>query len=190
MTRLVIVTVGKTHSGKSTFARILNEQLDHSLVIDQDNHAQFINMHYRSLLPEHGPNTFKHTINQTIIDYAINQTTFHLILCNAYRSRRYRQKVLAKFHASGFTSILVHFNIPIEVLEARIENSQRDTNIFRTASGFREVLAKQQAESSNEDIATPEASEANHIFQIKREEDVPSIIQKILQLSENLSKGH
>jgi hypothetical protein len=39
MKRLVIITVGKTHSGKTTFAKALEQQLHNSLVIDQDNHA-------------------------------------------------------------------------------------------------------------------------------------------------------
>jgi uridine kinase len=43
MKRLVIMTVGKTHSGKTTFARALEQELNNSFVMDQDNHAEFIN---------------------------------------------------------------------------------------------------------------------------------------------------
>ena len=43
MKRLVVITVGKTHSGKSTFARDLERELENSFVLDQDNHAEFIN---------------------------------------------------------------------------------------------------------------------------------------------------
>lgn len=43
MKRLVIITVGKTHSGKATFARALEKQLNNSFIMDQDNHAEFIN---------------------------------------------------------------------------------------------------------------------------------------------------
>lgn len=41
MKRLVIITVGKTHSGKTTFARMLEKRLTNSIVMDQDNHAAF-----------------------------------------------------------------------------------------------------------------------------------------------------
>lgn len=85
MKRLVIITVGKTHSGKTTFAKALEQQLDNSLVIDQDNHAEFINTYYKILLPKQGPNTVKYAITQTIVDYAVNQTNFHHILCNSNR---------------------------------------------------------------------------------------------------------
>lgn len=46
MKRLAILTIGKTHSGKSTFAKILNSNLLNSLVIDQDHHAEFLNNYY------------------------------------------------------------------------------------------------------------------------------------------------
>ena len=42
MTRLVILTVGKTHSGKTTFAKALEKELPNSVVIDQGNHAEFL----------------------------------------------------------------------------------------------------------------------------------------------------
>lgn len=72
MKRLVIITVGKTHSGKTTFGRTLEQKMPNSLVIDQDNHAEFINTYYKTLLPKQGHNTIKFAITQTIVDYAVN----------------------------------------------------------------------------------------------------------------------
>lgn len=63
MKRLVIITVGKTHSGKTTFARVLEEELNNSIVIDQDNHAEFINTYYKELQPKQGPDTLKYAIS-------------------------------------------------------------------------------------------------------------------------------
>jgi deoxyadenosine/deoxycytidine kinase len=40
------MTVGKTYSGKTTFARALEQELNNSFVMDQDNHAEFINTFY------------------------------------------------------------------------------------------------------------------------------------------------
>ncbi|WP_318837459.1 ATP-binding protein [Psychrobacillus glaciei] len=48
MNRLVIMTVGKTHSGKTTFAKALEEQISNSIVIDQDNHAEFLHTYYQN----------------------------------------------------------------------------------------------------------------------------------------------
>ncbi|GIN87392.1 hypothetical protein J6TS2_37780 [Heyndrickxia sporothermodurans] len=54
MKRVVIISVGKTHSGKSTFAKTLEKQLDNSIAIYQDNHVEFINNYYKKLLPKQG----------------------------------------------------------------------------------------------------------------------------------------
>jgi hypothetical protein len=95
--RLLIMTVGKTHSGKTTFAKALEQQLHNSLLIDQDNHAEFINTYYKPLQPKQGPNEIKYAVTQTIVDYAINQTNYHLILCNSNLNRKSRMNVLDKY---------------------------------------------------------------------------------------------
>ena len=182
MKRLVVVTVGKTHSGKTTFARALERQLHPSVVTDQDNHAEFINTHYKALLPKQGANTIKYAITQTVVDYAINQTDFHLILCNANRSRKGRSDLLSKFYDQSFTSVLVHFSIPDEILKARIAESKRSTIVFRTASSFAEVLARQQDEAED-DWAAPTESEADRYFTIKSSDEVQAVIEKITKLA-------
>lgn len=60
MNRFVIMTVGMTHSGKTTFAVALETAMEpDAVVIDQDNHAAFINDHYRKLRPSEGPKYVK-----------------------------------------------------------------------------------------------------------------------------------
>ncbi|WP_316569345.1 AAA family ATPase [Neobacillus sp. YIM B06451] len=186
MKRLVIITVGKTHSGKTTFARALEKQLHNSFVMDQDNHAEFINTFYKNLQPKQGPNTLKHSLSKLIVDYAKENTDFHLILCNSNRSRKGRYYLLEELFASEqFIRILVHFDIPDVVLHERVINSQRSTNIFRGAySNFEEVLVRQQIESLNDDVVDPIEGDADHLFVIKDNENVSQVINKIVQIAE------
>ncbi|MEC0243622.1 AAA family ATPase [Paenibacillus dokdonensis] len=83
MKRLVIITVGKTHSGKTTFAKALEQKLPNSVVIDQDNHAAFLSAYYKSLISSQDSKVLKHAITQTVVDFVISQTDKHLILCNS-----------------------------------------------------------------------------------------------------------
>ncbi|RKN84890.1 AAA family ATPase [Paenibacillus ginsengarvi] len=182
MKRYVIVTVGKTHSGKTTFAQALQKRLDHSAVIDQDNHAEFVNAHYKTLLPVQGPNTLKFAITRTIVDYAVSQTNDHLILCNSNRARKGRTELLERFRHDGFASFLVYFDLPDSVLQARIAESRRSTAIFRTASTFGEVLLRQQADSARGDATAPDESEADHFFVIESADNVQSVIQNIVDI--------
>ncbi|QGQ96422.1 ATP-binding protein [Paenibacillus psychroresistens] len=183
MKRFLIITVGKTHSGKT---KELEQQLHNSLVIDQDNHAEFINTYYKTLMPEQGPYTFKYAVTQTIVNYAVNQTDFHLILCNSNRHRKNRLDLLEKFHNQGFISILVNFDIPDCVLMERIAKSQRSTTVIRGASNFEEVLILQQAESQDDNVIAPAEGEADYSFVIKDSNEVQSINQEITNIAQSL----
>jgi tRNA uridine 5-carbamoylmethylation protein Kti12 len=184
MKRIVILTVGKTHSGKTTFAKALEHQLENSLVIDQDNQAEFINTHYNNLLPKKGPNIIKYAISNTIVDYSVNQTNLHLILCNSNRNQKGRLDLLTYFKNKGFTSILVNFHIPDEVLQERVANSERSTAIFRSATSFEEVLVRQREESGN--IKAPSENEADYFFVIENVDDNEVVIQKIIDIARGI----
>lgn len=187
MKRLVIMTVGKTHSGKTTFARKLESKLNNALVMDQDNQAAFINTFYEKLQPKQGPNTLKHALSRLIVDYAIKNTDFHLIVCNSNRSKKGRLYLLEElFHTDEFVRILVYFDIPDHILHKRVVNSRRSTAIFRTASTFEEVLLRQQNASQPEDVVAPTEGEADHLFNIKDNAEADSVIKEIVHLSECL----
>lgn len=175
MNRLVIMTVGKTHSGKTTFAKELESVLQQAIVIDQDNHAEFINNHYRKLRPVEGPNTLKMSITNAIVEYAAVQSNFHIILSNANLNMSGRTNILRYFHEKGFESIIVYFNLSIEILRARIEQTKRSKTIFRSASSFLEVLERQE----NLGEIHPSKDEANYLFEIKDPNNIKEIINQI-----------
>ncbi|MCW9132779.1 ATP-binding protein [Bacillus paramycoides] len=189
MKRLVIITVGKTHSGKTTFARTLEKEVPNSFVMDQDNQAEFINTYYDKLQPTVGPNTLKHGLSKFIVDYAKEYTNLHFIICNSNRSRNGRMYLLNElFKKEEYVRILVHFDIPDDVLYERMNRSKRNTNIFRgNYSSFKEVLNRQQDESLHEDVIAPVENEADYLFVIRNSKDVNSTIEEIVHLAEDLS---
>lgn len=80
----------------------------------------FINEYYEKLQPKQGPNTLKHAISKLIVDYTVEHTNHHLIICNSNRSI-YDRNYLDEFPKDDFTRILVSFDIPDEILLARIQ---------------------------------------------------------------------
>ncbi|MBT2679371.1 AAA family ATPase [Bacillus sp. ISL-35] len=187
MKRLVVITVGKTHSGKTTFARDLEKELYHSIVMDQDSHAEFINTYYKKLQPKDGPNTLKHAISKLIVQYTIEHTNHHLIICNSNRSRKGRSYLLEElFPPRSFTRILVHFDIPDNILEERIALSRRSKDIFRgNYSSFMDVLDNQREDSLKEDVIDPTKDEADFLYVIKDSKDTQTVIQKILHIAKS-----
>ncbi|MBS9802416.1 AAA family ATPase [Bacillus toyonensis] len=189
MKRLVIITVGKTHSGKTTFAKELEKELPNSFIMDQDNQAEFINTHYEKLQPTEGSNTLKHGLSKFIVDYAKEHTNLHLIICNSNRSKNGRFYLLNElFPQNEYVRILVHFDIPDDVLYERVSLSKRSTNIFRgNYSSFKEVLHRQQVKSLHEDVVDPIENEADYLFVIRNSKDVNSTILKIVHLVKEFS---
>ncbi|MCQ6285357.1 AAA family ATPase [Bacillus cereus] len=189
MKRLVIITVGKTHSGKTTFAKELEKELPNSFIMDQDNQAEFINTHYEKLQPTEGSNTLKHGLSKFIVDYAKEHTNLHLIICNSNRSLNGRMYLLNElFKKEEYIRVLVHFDIPDDVLYERVVLSKRSTNIFRgNYSSFKEVLHRQQVESLHEDVVDPIENEADYLFVIRNSKDVNSTILKIVHLAKEFS---
>jgi len=182
MKKFLIATVGKTHSGKTTFARALEKKLRNSVVIDQDVHAEFLLNHYPSLVPTTGPHRLKFAITKSIVDYAVNETNQHIILCNSNENKANRLKLLKDFHAHDFTSILVNFDIPQEVLIERIASSGRRTDILRTVSSFEEVLHMQESLTDKGQNISPDDDEADYIFTIENGDEMETILQKIIEI--------
>ncbi|MGE7885316.1 ATP-binding protein [Bacillus sp. NPDC094077] len=187
MKRLVIITIGKTHSGKTTFARALERALPNSFIMDQDNQAEFINTHYEKLQLTEGPNILKHGLSKFTVDYAKEHTTLHLIICNSNRSKNGRLYLLNEvFPQHKYVRILVHFDIPDDVLYERVARSKRSTNIFRgNYSSFEEVFNRQQAESLHEDVMDPIENEADYLFVIRDNTETDSVIKEIIHITKD-----
>lgn len=181
MNRFVIMTVGKTHSGKTTFARKLEKVITNSVVIDQDNHAEFLQSTYPLLVPTKGHNKIKYALTQTIVDYAVKETSCHLILCNSNRNRKARINLLEYFQNKGFTTMIVNFDMPDDVLFERVETSQRSTEVLRTVLSFKDVLERQHNESGINEIVDPVDGEADYFYIIRNSKEVEAVTQEIVK---------
>lgn len=182
MKRFIIMMVGKTHSGKTSFAKELEDRVEQAVMIDQDTHALFLQNHYQKLVPKTGPNDLKHAITQTIVDYTVNETDAHLILSNANLNRSSRTRLLNYYLDRGFTSIIVYFDLPESLLRKRIAIGNRDMGILRTSSSFEQVLDRQLRKGKVEE---PSADEADHLFVIRELYNVGHVLDKVINTIQN-----
>jgi len=134
-------------------------------------------------ITKQGHNTIKYALTQTIVNYAVNETNCHLILCNSNRNRKGRLKLLEQYYNKGFTSVLVNFDISEHVLKERGVKSQRSTTILRTVSSFKEVHARQQDETNVGEVIAPIEGEADYLFVIKNADEVKSVIREITDIA-------
>ena len=182
MKRLLITTIGKTHSGKSTFAKKLEEHLSNAIIVDQDNHATFVNTYYNKLQLNKNPNQLKIGLSKYILDFTIKQTNLHIILCNSNINQDARIELMESFFPKElFLRIIVHFNINDALLLTRITESKRSTTIFRDRNlTFEQLLANQ----SNK-VDPPDIYEADYIFTLDENTNQQQLIEKIVNIQIN-----
>ena len=158
----------------------LERRLPNSFVIDQDNHASFLNRHYAKLLPERGPNKPKYALTEAILNYALTETDRHLILCNANRDRAGRKRLLSRLKEAGLFRVLVYFDLPTEVLRARVAASRRSTDSLRTASSFEEVLERQLMQEAKSLVTLPDPTKVDAYLAVKRVDELEAQIDDVL----------
>ena len=160
MKRLVMLTIGPTHSGKSSFARQLEQELSNFVVLDQDKQAEFLNAHYEKLVPKTGPNTLKFMLSETLLHYTITNTSYNIMLCNSNIHLAPRQQLLERFFPSeAFVRVFVYFDLTQETLFNRIERTLRDTKLFRDSNYTYEELLRSQLPQ----IDVPTTYEADYL---------------------------
>ena len=179
MKRLVIMTIGKTHSGKTTFGKKLEEKLPKSIVVDQDNHATFLHTHYPKLIPEQNQFKLKIMLSQFILNYAITETDTPIIISSANLSKKGRVALLEQFFPQDkWTRIYVYFDFSTETLQQRIKHTTRSTTIFRdTTMTFERLIEKH-----SEQLEPPTDEEVDYIFHVNETQPVKKVIEMINEL--------
>ena len=186
--RLFIMTIGKTHSGKTTFAQALKKQLSNSVVIDHEDHVEFLQSYYKDSLPKQGSHIVKNTISRLVLDYHLAFTKNHLIICNTNLSPDNQFTIHEKlFSENKITSVLIYFDNSEKVLLDRINESNRTIPQFGSVhSNFIEVFNQQKAASPNQKEEISQFDRADHIFIMNDNEQQDDIIEKIVQISKQL----
>ena len=90
--------------------------------------------------------------------------------------------MIEKFKKEGFQTLLVNFDLPIDILKDRIINSHRDITTLRNVSNYNEVLEIQLKQTENEGFISPNKDEVDRLFTISNETDVQTVIEKIIKL--------
>ena len=179
MKRMVLFTIGPTHSGKSSFARKLEQELEKVVVLDQDLQAEFLNAHYEKLVSQTGPNMLKFMLSETLLRYAIEKTAYHLILCNSNIHLAPRQQLLERFFPSEqFVRVFVYFDVPEATLLARIEPTLRDTKLFPDPNFTYEELLQSQLPQ----IDPPSSDEADYLLTVNEMTNFKQLIEEINEI--------
>lgn len=177
--------VGKTHTGKSTFARRLAKEIPKTVVLETDPITIFLRENWPNLQLHENVNpyskipvsTLRLRILIELLGTALKQS-FNVVLANANLQKYTRTdllKVAKKY--PGYKTVLIFINLPDQVILSRVESAKKDARVLLVSKDFSEVLAKQ-----NTVIQRPDASEADYFFEINDGSKEIDIIKKVKKL--------
>jgi shikimate kinase len=181
----VLMTVGKTHSGKTTFGRELAQQLGPCCLLDSNEVADFLKRTYSDLYQadyEEGSNQptrgyyLKLAVVAEIYKAALS-TNLPIIFTTSNAKKQLRQEICRLAKESGRSTIMVYFNIADEVLVERINNSQRLGGNQAEIQGFNHFLTNIQTHR----FEVPIAAEADHYFEINRGSN-KQVLEQVLKV--------
>ncbi|MFH0856533.1 MAG: ATP-binding protein [bacterium] len=182
--KFVIMTVGKTHSGKTTFACRVNDFFPDSFVLDSDVISMFLRenfplIHLSPINREIGHNfdfnkpQLQYGIFKTILSFSL-KNGFNAILSNSNTRKEARKDLIKFVRKYGIKVIMVYFNISEEILIERIKKANKSTAVLNSSKDFYVLLEKQR-----KIFEPPDKKEADYFFEIKDEEDISKVLKNI-----------
>lgn len=183
MNRYVLMAIGKTHSGKTTFANELISDISEGVIIETDPIALFLRETFSTLraldLDHRGgfsSPSLKFLLFRTILTFALEQN-FNVILSNSNMYENGRKDVLNIVDQYKYKTIGVYFNYSEEVLLNRVEYSGRDTKVLVVSKDFNELVVNQRTR-----FQPPNKDDFDYFFEITDPADLPEIKGRIIKL--------
>ncbi len=183
MDRFVLLTVGKTHTGKSTFGKEIGSQIPNCVIIETDPIALFLRNTFPKLQAldlEHSGGfsspALKYRVFQTILEFALAQN-FNVVMSNSNMYEKGRKGVFDIIKKYPVKTIGLYFNYPEELLLKRIGQAGRSTEVLSVSKNFTELMLNQRTR-----FQPPNSSDFDHFFEVTDPADLPRITKEILAL--------
>ena len=184
--QFVIMTVGKTHSGKTTFGKDLAEKLKKYCLLDFDMLVEFFKITYPWLYNIENFKSSKDAYNahylslkaRTLLFKQALKTDLPIIFTNANTLKKLRKEFCDLTHKEGKKIIMIYFNRPENVLLKRIEQSKRSKICLTRSTDFQDLLLNRQSKI----FETPSPKEADIFFEINNDQSRKKVQIEIITL--------
>ena len=149
--KYIVMCVGYSHSGKTTFARRMKKATKNIVVIDNDDIALFVNQTYPEVALSkfnyskktfQDPN-FKFLLYQDIFNFCL-RAGVNIILSNGNLAEDIRSIIRKQAKKYGYKLITLYFNFPERIIMARANKSQKNRAAFMQAKDWPDVLRSQK----------------------------------------------
>jgi shikimate kinase len=183
------MTVGKTHSGKTTFGKELTGKLGKYCLLDFDILVEFFKTTYPWLYNIELFKTPKDANDAHYLSLKVRTTIFKqalktdlpIIFTNANTLKKLRKKFCTLAHKEGKKNIIIYFNRPEKVLLERIEKSKRSKICLTRSTDFQDLLLNRQSKI----FEIPNPKEADIFIEITDDKSWKEAQKTILKLINN-----
>ncbi|HAQ02350.1 hypothetical protein A2467_03225 [Candidatus Nomurabacteria bacterium RIFOXYC2_FULL_36_8] len=180
----LIMFIGKTHSGKTTFAKELEGIKKDILVLEADPVALFMRENFPKLRElddkEHSGIfknvSLKYRLFLLLIEFSMSFGRT-IILSNSNMYERGRKLVFRLVKKYDYKIIGVYFNFPEEFLINRIKKSKRTTKILRVSKDFNELIINQRTR-----MQAPNSKNFDEFYIIKSEDDLIKVKNNLIKI--------
>jgi len=181
-----IITVGKTHSGKTTFGKKVAKRLKHACLLDSDVIAEFLSDNFPDLYNK----DFVEGSNELSSGYSLKisvlldiykqslKTKLPIISTSANSSKHQRAKNIGLARKAGRKVIMIYFNLPESLLLERIKTSKRSDKCLYYSKSFVDLLINKQGQRFD----VPSQKEADYFFEITDEPSSVKAYKSVLKI--------
>lgn len=177
----LIIFIGRTHSGKTTFAKKLEKKYKNLLVLEADPIEIFLKEQFprfkelnEKLNVQKDNILLRRDIFLLFLKFALKSGR-PIVLSNANIWKEWRDQMIELGRQSNYKVIGIYFDIPDKVLLERVKKAKRPTKFIREAKNFKDLLASQKSR-----IQIPRSFDFDKFFVIKTENDLEKIKKELL----------
>lgn len=177
---VVVMAVGKTHSGKSTFAQNLAQKLPNFLILNSDPIELFLKKNYPSFYgfdttptDNYSHQELRASILRTVLLFGL-ANGLDCILANANLTRETRRRTMKVARKARAKVVIVYFNLLTDTLSDRIRVAKKSKSVLTESKDF-EILLKKQTRL----FEPPIPDESDYFIEINETTDTSKVIEKI-----------
>ena len=178
--RYLIMCVGFTHSGKTTFAQKLKKKNKNLVIIDNDNIANFINEEYKEIVfssfnfekKNYRDPGLKFHLSKEILIFAL-KAKLNIIHASGNLGRDAQKFIEKSAKKYSYKLITVYFNFPENFILSRIRVTTKSKKCFRLSWDWHDVLKKQKIYAQLPPCST------DMYFEIKNIKDYNKTLKKL-----------
>lgn len=182
--KILIMFVGKTHCGKTTFANEIKKKIANLLVLEADPITVFMREKFPELREaddqEHNGNfnsiSLKYRIFLLFVEFALSLSR-PIILSNSNMWIKGRSLVLELCKKFDYKVVGVYFDFSEDTLFERAKTSDRSTNVLRTSKSFENLIINQRSR-----MQIPEPLEFGKFLIVKSAEDLLLIKKDLIKI--------